>query len=300
MSLIRKFSENYSVQPEKMMDTLKNVAFKSKFGITNEQLMALLIVANQYNLNPFTKEIYAYPDRGGIVPVVGVDGWVRIINADPNYDGMEFIYSDEKENLDKAKECPAWIECKIYRKDRSHPVIIREYLHEVYKPPRDGKIGPWQTHTKRMLRHKALIQCARIAFGFVGIYDPDEAENIINEPIDITPINESLKQKFQSLIKNKDGPGFVLFQKSISEREFENLYKSFPPGQKVSGKNEANEVLKSGYNYFVDLVDQIEELIKIEDFDGLRQIKYETSEEEINFILSRLPRDSFEIFRGIK
>jgi len=29
-----------------------------------------------------------------------------------------------------------------------------------------------------MLRHKAMIQCARIAFGFGGIYDQDEAERI--------------------------------------------------------------------------------------------------------------------------
>jgi hypothetical protein len=31
---------------------------------------------------------------------------------------------------------------------------------------------------KRMLRHKALIQAARIAFGFSGIYDEDEATRI--------------------------------------------------------------------------------------------------------------------------
>src|SRR5579859_2161678 len=35
----------------------------------------------------------------------------------------------------------------------------------------------------RMLRHKAIIQCSRIAFGFSGIMDPDEAEKII----DVTP-----------------------------------------------------------------------------------------------------------------
>jgi hypothetical protein len=29
-----------------------------------------------------------------------------------------------------------------------------------------------------MLRHKAMIQCARLAFGFAGIYDQDEAERI--------------------------------------------------------------------------------------------------------------------------
>jgi hypothetical protein len=29
-----------------------------------------------------------------------------------------------------------------------------------------------------MLRHKSYIQCARVCFGFSGIYDPDEAERI--------------------------------------------------------------------------------------------------------------------------
>jgi hypothetical protein len=31
-----------------------------------------------------------------------------------------------------------------------------------------------------MLRHKALIQCARYAFGFSGIIEQDEAERIID------------------------------------------------------------------------------------------------------------------------
>lgn len=38
---------------------------------------------------------------------------------------------------------------------------------------------PWKTHPKRMMRHKAMIQCARLAFGLAGIYDQDEAERII-------------------------------------------------------------------------------------------------------------------------
>ncbi|STU11464.1 phage recombination protein Bet [Klebsiella pneumoniae] len=61
-----------------LMNTLKNTAFKGG-NVTDEQFTALLIVANQYGLNPWTKEIYAFPDKGGIVPVVGVDGWARII-----------------------------------------------------------------------------------------------------------------------------------------------------------------------------------------------------------------------------
>jgi hypothetical protein len=42
---------------------------------------------------------------------------------------------------------------------------------------------PWKSHPRRMLRHKALIQCARIAFGFAGIYDEDEAERIVEAQV---------------------------------------------------------------------------------------------------------------------
>jgi hypothetical protein len=51
---------------------------------------------------------------------------------------------------------------------------------------------PWNTHPKRMLRHKAMIQAARIAFSFAGIYDPDEGERVLaaENAIDVTPRDE--------------------------------------------------------------------------------------------------------------
>ena len=144
-----------------LMATLKNTAFKGQ--VSDAQMTALMLVAQQYGLNPWTREIYAFPDRqNGIVPVVGVDGWARIINENPQFDGMDFQQDDES--------CT----CIIYRKDRNHPIKVTEWMSECKR-----NAGPWQSHPKRMLRHKALIQCARLAFGFVGIYDQDEAEGII-------------------------------------------------------------------------------------------------------------------------
>ena len=168
-----------------LIETLKATAFKGE--VTNAQMTALMVVANQYGLNPWTKEIYAFPDKNnGIVPVVGVDGWARIINDNPQFDGMEFAQSDEMVRMPGANsDAPAWIECAMYRKDRTRPVVIREYLDEVYREPFKGKFGlvtgPWQTHPKRFLRHKAMIQCARMAFGYGGIYDQDEAERIVEK-----------------------------------------------------------------------------------------------------------------------
>ena len=169
-TLSRNLSAKFGMGEEaNVLETLKATAFKGQ--VNDAQMTALLIVANQYGLNPWTKEIYAFPDKNnGIVPVVGVDGWSRIMNDHPDFDGMDFEQTDES--------CT----CRIYRKGRSHPVQVTEYLSECYRPPvkKDNYEikGPWQSHPKRMLRHKAMIQCARLAFGFVGIYDEDEAARI--------------------------------------------------------------------------------------------------------------------------
>lgn len=185
VSLVQKFATKYSVDSAKLLTTLKATAFKTRGEpASNEQMMALLIVADQYSLNPFTKEIFAFEDKQkGIIPVVSVDGWTRIINEHPQYDGCEFSYSEKMVTMPRGKPCPEWCEARFYRKDRTRPLVVREYLDEVYQAPRgrDGGFdGPWQTHTKRFLRHKAYIQGARLAFGFAGIYDEDEASRIID------------------------------------------------------------------------------------------------------------------------
>lgn len=198
MGLVERFASRFGVDPQKLLGTLKATAFRVKDGeVTTEQLMALLIVAEQYDLNPWTRQLFAFPDKqNGIVPVVGVDGWAKIINDRPQFDGLTFNYSQEKalpgdERFPGLKhEAYEWIECVIHRKDREHPTVIREELIEAYRPPFKGKSrdggkeytveSAWQTHTNRFLRHKALIQCGRIAFSLSGIYDEDEAQRIID------------------------------------------------------------------------------------------------------------------------
>ena len=165
-SVIARLAGRFGVDQDKMLTCLKGTAFKG--NCTNEQLMALCIVADQYGLNPWTKEIYAFPDKNnGIVPVVGVDGWARIINEHPQFDGIQFTESGQGKDLA--------VTCTIHRKDRTHPTVITERLSECYR----DNTAPWKSHPSRMLRHKALIQAARYAFGFAGIYDQDEAERII-------------------------------------------------------------------------------------------------------------------------
>lgn len=162
-TLSGKLAQRFGMEQDaELITTLKQTAFKSREPVSDAQLTALMVIANEYGLNPFTKEIYAYPDQHkGIVPVVGVDGWIRIINEHPQFDGIEFDATPEA------------VTARIYRKDRTRPTVVTEYLDECRR-----NTDPWKNMPRRMLRHKALMQCARVAFGF-ALYDDDEARDVV-------------------------------------------------------------------------------------------------------------------------
>lgn len=170
-----------SVDPETVQNLMTQTLMKAKGGqqqVTHEELMVFMSIANEYRLNPLTKEIYAFNNRGAIQPIVSIDGWLRIINGHSQFDGMEF---DDKLNDQGGLLA---ITCRIYRKDRSRATEVTEYLEEC-----KGTSEPWKKWPVRMLRHKAAIQCARYAFGLSGIIDEDEAERYkaTNLERDVTP-----------------------------------------------------------------------------------------------------------------
>jgi phage recombination protein Bet len=175
-SLVREMAERYGVEPKKFMGVVRDTLMppakpeKNEPPVTDSEIAVFLMVAKEYNLNPFVRELYAFRGRnGGIVPIVPIDGWVTIINRQKMLDGIEF-----EDLVDKDGKITA-IRCTIYRKDRTRPITCVEYMAECKRTT-----DPWTQWPKRMLRHKALIQCARYAFGLAGIFDPDEADRIID------------------------------------------------------------------------------------------------------------------------
>jgi len=174
----------FNADPAKLLETLKATVFAA--ARNNEELQALVIVANSYNLNPLTKEIYAFPAKGGgIVPVVSVDGWANLANSHPQMDGVDFEWEHAGTKLIACT-------CIVHRKDRSHPIRITEYLEECKR-----NTDPWKME-HRMLRHKAFCQAVRIAFGFSGIYDEDEAERVAKAQ-DVTPPSASQSSLFTAI-----------------------------------------------------------------------------------------------------
>lgn len=182
-SPIYGLASKFNIEPAKLLEVLRGTVIKpSKNGkpATNEEVAAFCIVAQQYGLNPFTREIHAFASGDkGVVPIVGIDGWTHIVNREGQFDGCEF------EDVEGEGGLPDRITCKMYVKDRQHPVCATERFAECKR-----NTIPWTTMPWRMLRHKAYMQAARYAFGLAGIYDEDEARDIIN----VTPMREPLAQ----------------------------------------------------------------------------------------------------------
>lgn len=180
-ALIARMADKSGIEPNRFMATIRETVMptgRNTSPATDEQIAAFLSVADNLDLDPFKREIFAFPAKGGgIVPVVPVDGWVTIINRHSKHNGVSFTDElDDRGNL-------IAVTCHIRRKDRDFPIETTEYMIEC---KRDTDV--WRQWPRRMLRHKALIQCARIAYGLSGALDQDEAERM-GAVLDLTPSN---------------------------------------------------------------------------------------------------------------
>jgi phage recombination protein Bet len=209
VTALQAMASRLQISQANLMNTLKSTAFK---GASDSEFAALVVVCNEYRLNPLLKEIYAFPAKGGgIVPMVSVDGWIRIMNDHPQFDGIEFDYIEGKDGKIVA------IESIIHRKDRNRPVKVMEYMDEC-----KGNTIPWQKSPRRMLRHRALIQGARIAFGFSGIAsEGDEAEfiegHIVQQPMPISlPSSQSLAAELNDEIPAFDRETGEVFEQDAT------------------------------------------------------------------------------------
>ena len=136
-------------------DTLK-VWLKERLFIEPSVLLSFLHQIVQYKLNPLSGEIALINlEDGRHQTMITIDGWCKLINAHSQFAGMTF-----RESTELQDGIPAWIECCIYRHDRILPITIKEYYEEI-----KTEHAIWKNMPRRMLRHRTIQQCARIAFG---------------------------------------------------------------------------------------------------------------------------------------
>lgn len=137
---------------EEMYSIMKAQCFGGK-DPSHAQMSAFVVLANQYKLNPLTKEIYAFPSGGGITPIVGIDGWLKIAHSNPNFNGITHeLIMDDKGGVVAVK-------CIVARKDFAFHTETIEFMSE------NRRNSPtWKQFPVRMLKHRATAQAIRMAF----------------------------------------------------------------------------------------------------------------------------------------
>ena len=153
-----------------LVAAMKAHVSKAAKNSSDAEVAAFVAVCEQMGLNPILGEVYAMRDQSGTLrPVPSIDGWVRVIRSQPDFRGSEFHEHRDEENQLVA------ITCTIHVDGWQTPCRITEYLRECRR-----KTQPWNDMPTRMLRHRALIQCGRVAFG-LGLSD---VEDVRNDPHD--------------------------------------------------------------------------------------------------------------------
>lgn len=180
---LTRLADNIGTTPDEIKDVLSGmiISAKAQHGAvaTDAELTVVSGICAQYDLNPLTREAHAFISGGKLSVVIGIDGWLRIANRQPNFNGIEYDYEfDGKELLS--------VTTKIHVKGRDFPVCVTEWMDECYQP----KSPAWQKFKKRMLRNKSTGQAIRVAFGISEVIDDDEKARITESaPVEknITP-----------------------------------------------------------------------------------------------------------------
>ena len=171
------------IEPEKkwtseQINTIRNtVAPKAN---DNELKMFLSIAAN-YDLDPFLREIWCVDMGGRNVITTSRDGYLKIANRNPNYDGMSSdvvragdnfvkIGDDVKHSYGTNNRGPIiGAYAIVHRKDRSHPVYCFAPFSEYNK----GK-NSWAQYPSAMILKVAETMALKRAFSISGLVTEEE------------------------------------------------------------------------------------------------------------------------------
>ena len=187
-----ELARNTGATVEEMTEVIKGmiISGKGQHGAvaTNAEIMVVSSVCAKFGLNPLVREAHAFVSGGKLQVMIGLDGWLKIANRHPEFDGYEqFDNFDDKGDLIS-------VTTKIYVKNRRFPTPHTEYMREALMPSSPA----WKKFPFRMLAGKSLGQCVRKAFGVSEVLDDDEASRITansqsgSREKDITPATKAI------------------------------------------------------------------------------------------------------------
>lgn len=158
-------------------------------GATENELKLLLYLSKEYNLDPLKKEIYFLKYGGRCTYITSRDGYLKIANHNPAFNGLEsdvvylgdkltkrddgslhIEYGDAHLSFDKTKLTGAF--CTVFRKDRDKSIVVFVSIKDYYK-----KGAPiWEQYTNAMILKVAEAMALKRAFAISGLTTQEEIE----------------------------------------------------------------------------------------------------------------------------
>lgn len=143
-------------EPE-MVRTLRDTVAK---GASDAQFRMFVEICKMTGLNPLLREIWFVP---GVGILAARDGYLRVANEHPQFDGMETRVERDDQML------PVKAVCTVWRKDRTHPTIAEAYYNEYKKPS-----AVWQTYKSAMIAKVAEVLALKRSFSINGVVTEEE------------------------------------------------------------------------------------------------------------------------------
>ena len=177
--------------------------------ISHSDIISYLEVCLSNNLDPLCGDTIAtyYDSKNNVLKAqILLQGYYVIYANNTNSDGFEFTISDnlikkdvqivrwefnqqlgrnEKKTITVTKEVPARVECRIYRKDTSHPAVGYAFPSDI------GSSGAWTEHPEQMMCNRAFTRAMRVAYSIRGDFEDDVPE------ITGSPINAAMQMNIE-------------------------------------------------------------------------------------------------------
>ena len=147
---------------------VKDYLTKGDGNVSDQDIVQFIGICQFNQLNPFLNE--AYLVKYGTSPaqmIVSKEALMKRADACPNYDGIQAgIIIERGEEIIEVEGCfykstdkllGGW--AKVYRKDRTHPIVSKVNLEEY-----DKKMSIWKDKKATMISKIAKVQALREAF----------------------------------------------------------------------------------------------------------------------------------------
>jgi hypothetical protein len=141
------------VPPDKVCSLLRNVwrTSKGEPELTDNEMFAGMSMIARYGLDPIAKEIYVTRSSKGLMTIIGIDGFVKILDRTDGYDGFEQEMGWNGDDLE-------WVETRIYSGKRTHPTTYRAFASEYARLAGIvAKSIPWHMLRLFSLRHATRL-----------------------------------------------------------------------------------------------------------------------------------------------